>query len=100
MKGTSNQNTNFDISLEDPTAYATLAILTDPIKTRLNTNITAIGQTKPQTTLINIIAHTRGMIGRNYWQLLADPEIFQLYATTPFSSTTRPRALPDGPARK
>ncbi len=65
-KDTFNQNTNFVISLEDPTAYTMLAILTDPIKTSLNTNITTRGHTKPQISLIDIIAHTRSILGRNY----------------------------------
>jgi hypothetical protein len=43
-----------------------LAILTDPIKISLNTTISTRGQTKPQISLINVIAHTRSISGRNY----------------------------------
>ncbi len=65
-KDTLNQNTNFIISLAYPTAYAMLATLTDPITTSVITNITTKGQTKPQISLINILAHTRSILGRNY----------------------------------
>jgi hypothetical protein len=45
-KDKSSQHTNFGISLEDQTAYAMLATLTNPVKTRLNTSITIRDQTK------------------------------------------------------
>ncbi len=64
---TSSQNTNFVISLADPTAYAMLATLTDPVKTKLNTDITTRGQTKLHITAINLVAHTKSILDRNYW---------------------------------
>ncbi len=39
-KVSSSQNTNFVVSFLDPTAYAMLAILIDPIKVPLPTNTT------------------------------------------------------------
>ncbi len=63
---------NFVISIMDPTAYAMLATLADPIKTGLTTTITTSGQTKQQITSIDIIAHTRSILGHTYWQLLTD----------------------------
>jgi hypothetical protein len=52
-KDTSTQNTNFVITLAEPTAYAMLATLTDPIKTPLPTNTTTRGQTRQQNTTLN-----------------------------------------------
>jgi hypothetical protein len=59
------------------------ATLTDPIKTCLTTTITTKGQTKQHITSINIIANTKSILGRNYWQLLTDPDITQLNSNTP-----------------
>ncbi len=46
-------------------AYAMLAILAEPNKTSLNTNTMTREQTKPQISLIHIIAHTQSILGRN-----------------------------------
>jgi hypothetical protein len=80
-KDTSSQHTNFVISTANPTAYDMLATQNDSIKTYLNTTTTSKGQTKQPITFINIIAHTRSVLGRTYWQLLANPDITQLNAT-------------------
>jgi hypothetical protein len=77
-KDTYTQNTNFVVSLSDPTAYAMLAALTDPIKIPLPTNTTTRGQIRQQITTLNITPHTRNVLGRTYAQLLTDPDITQL----------------------
>ena len=74
-KDNSTQNTNFVVSIEDPAAYAMLVTQTDPIKTTLNTTTTARGQTRQQITPINITTHTMSVLGRNYGQLLTNPDI-------------------------
>jgi len=51
-----------------------LATQNNPIKTTLNTNTTSRGQTRQQITPINIIAHTRSVLGRTYMQLLTNPD--------------------------
>ena len=81
-KDNSTHNTNFVVSIEDPAAYAMMATQNDPIKTTLNTNTTSRGQTRQQITPINITAHTRSILGRNSWQLLTNPDITMLNATT------------------
>ena len=63
-KDSSTQLTNFVISIEDPVAYAMLAIQNDPIKTSLNTTTTSRGQTRQHITPLNITAHTRSVLGR------------------------------------
>jgi hypothetical protein len=77
-KDTSTQNTNFVISLAEPTAYAMLATLTDPIKNPLSTNTTTRGQTRQQITTLNLTPHTRSILGRTYAHLLTDLDITQL----------------------
>jgi hypothetical protein len=77
-KDTSTQNTNFVISLAEPTAYAMLATLTDPIKTPLPTNTTTQGKTRQQITALNLTPHTRSILGETYAQLLTDQDITQL----------------------
>ena len=59
-----------------------LATQNDSVKTILNTNITSRGQTRQHITPINITTHTRSFLGRTYWQLLTNPDITQLNATT------------------
>ena len=77
-KDTSTQNTNFVIYLAEPTAYAMLATLTDPIKTPLPTNTTTRGQTRQQITTLNLTPHTRSILGRTYAQLLTVTDITRL----------------------
>ena len=43
-KDTSTQNTNFVVSLSDPSTYEMLATLADPMKAPLSTNTTTRGQ--------------------------------------------------------
>jgi len=74
-KDTSSQNTNFVVSLSDPSAYAMLAILTGHVKAPLPTNTTTRGQIRQQITTVNLTPHTRSILGRTYSQLLADPNI-------------------------
>ena len=81
-KDISTQNTNFVVSIENPAAYAMLTTQTDPIKTSLNTTTTTRGQTRQQITPINITSQTRSVLGRNYGQLLTNPDIIRLNPTT------------------
>jgi hypothetical protein len=81
-KDSPTQLTDFVISIEDPVAYGMLATHNDPIKTSLNTTTTSKGQTRQQITPVNITAHMRSVLGRTYWQLLTNPNITQLNATT------------------
>ena len=62
--------------------YGMLATQNDPVKTTLNTNTTSRGQPPQQITPINITTHTRSVLGRTYWQLLTNPNITHLNATT------------------
>ena len=85
-KDNSSQHTNFVISIEDPVAYAMLATHNDPIITSLNTTTTSREQIRQHISTINIIAHTRSVLGCTYWQLLTNPDITHLNAnTTPLS---------------
>jgi hypothetical protein len=59
-----------------------LASQNDPIKTSLNTTTKSRGQTRQQITPINITSNTRSVLGRTYWQLVTNPDITQLNATT------------------
>ena len=59
-----------------------LATQNDPMKTSLNTTTTSRGQTGQLITPINITAHTRSVLDRIYWQLMTNPDITQLNATT------------------
>jgi hypothetical protein len=59
-----------------------LATQNDSVKTSLNTATTSRGQNRQQITPIDITAHTRSVLGRTYWQLLTNPDITQLNATT------------------
>ncbi len=77
-----------------------LAILTDPNNTSLNTSIIARGQNKPQISLINIIAYTRSMLGRNCLHLLTDPDISQLNATTSLLRYNQTKCLVGMPNEK
>ena len=74
-KDSSTQLKNFVISIEDPVAYATLATQNDPIITSLITTTTSRGQTRQQSTLINITSHTRSVLGCTCWQLLMNQDI-------------------------
>ncbi len=58
------------------------ATLIDPIKMGRDTNITAREQIMKHRTSITLAAHTRSILGRNYWQLLKDPDISQLNSNT------------------
>ena len=77
-KDTSTHNTNFIVSLADPSAYAMLATLADPIKVPLSTNTSTRGQIRQQITTLNLAAHTRSILDRTYSPLLTDPNITQL----------------------
>ena len=81
-KNNSSQYTNFVVSIEDPAAYAKLATQTDPIKTTLNITTTSRGQSRQQINPINITTHTKSVLVRNYWQMLTNPDITHLNATT------------------
>ncbi len=59
-----------------------LAIQNDPVKTSLNTTTTSRGQTRHQIAPINITAHTSSVLDRTYSQLLTNPDITHLNATT------------------
>ncbi len=61
-------------------AYAMMATQTDPIKISLSTATTR--QIRWQITPVNITAHARSVLGRNYGQLLTNPDITQLNPTT------------------
>ncbi len=74
-KDSSTQNTNFVISLSDPAAYPMLATLADPFNTTLHTNITTRRRIWQQIATLSLIAYTKSIIGRAYWQLLTDPDI-------------------------
>ncbi len=65
-KDTSTLNTNFVVSLSDPSAYAMLATLTDIIKIPLPINTTTRGQIRQQITNLNLTPHTRSILGRTY----------------------------------
>ena len=54
----------------------------DPIKTSLITTTTSRGQSRQQITLINIIAHTRSVLGSTYWLLMTSTNITQPNANT------------------
>jgi hypothetical protein len=77
-----------------------LATQNDPIKTSLNTTSTSRGQTPQQITPINITAHTRSVLGRTYWQLLTNPDITQLNATTTPLHYNQTKRLTDKPSEK
>ena len=77
-KDTSTQNTNFVVSLSDPSTYAMLATLTGPIKIPPSTNTTTRGQIRQQITTLNLTPHTRSILGRTYSQLFTDLDITQL----------------------
>jgi hypothetical protein len=72
---TSTLSTNFVVSLSDPGAYAMLATLADPVKVTLPTNTTTRGQIRQQIATVNLITHTKIILGRTYLQLLTDPDI-------------------------
>jgi hypothetical protein len=59
-----------------------LATQTDPIKTTLSTATTTREQTRRRITPINITANAKSVLGRNYGQLLTNPDITQLNPTT------------------
>jgi hypothetical protein len=99
-KDTSTQNTNFVISLTEPTAYAMLATLTDPIKTPLPTNTTTRGQTRQQITTLNLTPHTRSILGRTYAQLLTVPDITHLNINLTPLRYNRTKGLTDMPNDK
>ena len=82
-KDTSTQNTNFVVSLSDPSAYAMLATLADPSKVPLSTSTTTRGQIRQQITTLNLTTYTRSIIGRTYSQLLTDSNITQLNTNLP-----------------
>ena len=77
-KPSSNQNTNFVISLPDPASYALLASLDSSIEITQPTLITIRGQRHLHCIHINFIPHTRCLLGRNYHQLLTNPGITAL----------------------
>ena len=77
-----------------------LATQNDPIKTSLNTTTTCRGQTRQHLISINITAHARSVLGRTYWQLLTNPDIIQLNATTTPSDTTRQKDSQADPTRR
>ena len=77
-KDTSTQNTNFVISLSDPSTYAMLATLADLIKIPLSTNTTTRGQIRQLIPTQGLTPHTRSIFGRTYSQFLTDSDITQL----------------------
>jgi hypothetical protein len=83
QKDTSIQNTNFVISLSDPTVFSMLATLADTIKFTLLTITTTRGQIRQEIATLNLTAHTRSILGRTYAQLLIDPDITQLNTNIP-----------------
>jgi hypothetical protein len=78
MTDTSTHTTNYIISMTNPAAYAMLSTLIDPIKVTLSTNTITRGKIRHQMATLNLTAHTRGILGRTYAQLLVDPDITQL----------------------
>ena len=72
----------------------------DPVKTSLNTTTTSRGQTRQQITTINITTHTRSVLGRTYWQLLTNPDITQLNATTTHLRYNQTKGLTGKPSEK
>ena len=82
-KDRSSQNTNFVISLTDPHAYALLATSNNAFKIPLPTTTEHRGISTPQVTLINLSSHTRSVLGRNYVELLTDPDIIRLNQSLP-----------------
>jgi hypothetical protein len=99
-KDNSTQHTNFVVSIGDPAAYVMLATQNDPGKTTLSTNTTSRGQTRQQITPINITAHTRSVLGRNYRQLLTNLDITQLNATTTPLRYNQAKELTGRPSEK
>ena len=55
-----------------------MATLTDPTNVTLSTNTITRGQIRQQIATLNLMAHTRSILGRTYAQLLVDPDITQL----------------------
>jgi hypothetical protein len=99
-KDNSTQHTNFFVSIEDPSAYAMLASQNDSIRMTLNTTTTSRVQTRQQITPVNITAHTKSVLGRNYWQLLTNPDITQLNATTNPLRYNQTKGLTGRPSEK
>ena len=77
-----------------------MATQTDPIKTTLSTATTTRGQTRRQITPINTTAHTRTILGRNYGQLLANPDITQLNPNTTPLKFNQAKGLKGRPSEK
>jgi hypothetical protein len=55
-----------------------LAAQFEPVRVTLQTHTSFRGQSHPHVVTMNVTAHTRSILGRNYWQLLTDPAITQL----------------------
>ena len=77
-KPQSTQQINFVISLRCPSTYAVLATLDSPLRIPLPTYVTIRGQPFNQMVNINLIPHNHSLLGRQYSQLLTDPNIIHL----------------------
>ena len=99
-RDTSTQATNYTISMADPTAYAMLATLTDPMKVTLPTNTIFRGQIRHQIATLNLTAHTRSLLGRTYAQLLTDPDITHLNNNLPLLQYNQTKGLIGRPSDK
>ena len=99
-RDTSTQATNYIISVADPTAYAMLATLTDPTKVTLPTSTIFRGQIRHQIATLNLTAHNRSILGREYAQLLTDPDITHLNNNLPLLQYNQTKGLIGRPSDK
>ena len=73
-RNSTNNNTHYIISLENPHAYAMRATLEGPMRIQLHTLINIRETNHSQVIHIQINPHTRSILGRTYHPLFLTPD--------------------------